>query len=302
MRSSLREPWRSKIGVKMRNCLSIVVLFLVLFVFSGCIGFKMAKLSLGEKVALVEVKGVIAEPDEVVEDLEKARKDKDIKAVVVRVDSPGGSVGASQEIFRTIRMLDKEKPVVASMGDVAASGGYYVSAGARKIFANEGTVTGSIGVRMEHVNARQFFEFIKMEPETLKSGDFKDLGSFYRALKPEERKILEDFLAELHGQFKSDVAKSRKMGLEVINKIADGRIYTGLNARGLGLVDEIGGLVDAVKAAGEIAGIRGEPRLVKMRKGKPWWYDLFTERAGSVLSQLGTRITGYKYFLYEWKP
>lgn len=286
----------------MRRSLAIVMLLAVVPMFVSCFGLKLADFPMGGRVALVEIKGVIMEPDDVVEDLEKARKKEDIKAVLVRVDSPGGSVGASQEIFRTIRELDKTKPVIVSMGDVAASGGYYVSAGARKIFANEGTVTGSIGVRMEHVNAGRLYELLRLQPETLKSGEYKDIGSTFRALTPEERKILEDFLTELHGQFKADVGKGRGLDIDFVNKIADGRIYSGQKAKEMGLVDQMGGLMDALKEAASIAKIKGEPRLVKMRKKKPWWYDFVSERLQAVVGTVGGQWSGFKYFLYEWRP
>lgn len=283
----------------------IFLLFAVVMAFlmaQGCIGLGKGNFSFGGKVGLVEIKGVIVEPDDVVEDLEDARKDRDIKAVVVRVDSPGGSIGASQEIFRTIGELDKKKPVIISMGDVAASGGYYVSASARKIFANEGTITGSLGVRMEHMNAGGFLDLIRLQPETLKSGKYKDIGSVYRALTPEEREILEGLLAELHDQFKADIARSRNLDIEFVNKIADGRVYTGAKAREMGLVDDIGGLVDAVKEAARMAGIKGEPRVTKIREAEPWWYQFVTEKAGVLIGKLTGNAPDYRYFMYEWKP
>lgn len=266
---------------------------------SACIYYDFSGGSRGRGVALVEVKGIIIDSDDVVEQLERARKDDGVRAVVVRVDSPGGSVGASQEIFRVIKELDKIKPVVASMGDIAASGGYYVSAGARKIFANEGTVTGSIGVRMEHINASGLFDFIRLKPETLKSGEYKDIGTSLRALKPDERKFLEAFLAELHEQFKADVAEVRNLEKSYVDGIADGRIYTGAKARELGLVDEIGGFTEAVKSAAEFAGIKAEPEVVKMKRKGSWWLDFFTNRLEGAFTGAARK---FKYFLYEWSP
>lgn len=285
----------------MRRLILLSLVFVLVMLFgSGCLGFRPAKMFDGN-VGLVEIKGAIIEPDAIVEDLEKARKDSDVKAVVVRVDSPGGSVGASEEIFRAIKKLDESKPVVASMGDVAASGGYLVSTAARKIYANEGTVTGSIGVRLEHVNARDLFEFAKLHPETLKSGKFKDVGSSIRPMTPEERAFLEGFLVELHGQFKKNVAESRKLDAEKVNILADGRVYTGAKAKELGLIDEIGGLLDAVKEAGNLAGIK-KPEIKKMKKDKPWWYDIVAKNSASLFGALKQGVAGYKYFLYEWRP
>ena len=286
----------------MKKALLPLLILLAGFFIVGCFGLKTVKLSGSDKVALVEVKGVIIEPDDIVEDLEKARKDKKIKAVVLRVDSPGGSVGASEEIYRTIKNLDKEKPVIASMGDVAASGGYLVSAAARKIYANEGTVTGSIGVRLELVNAKELYQFIKLQPETIKSGKFKDIGSTTRPLTPEERELLQSFISELHEQFKGFVSESRGIDREDLDKIADGRIFSGLTAKGLNLIDEIGGQIDAVKEAASISGIEGDPNIVKMKKKDPWWYELLIEDARSILGQVKTGLLGYRYFLYEWRP
>ncbi len=281
--------------------LSLFVLLLTFVVTSGCVGFCRSGDGVsGKRIGLIEVKGVIVEPDDVVEDLEKARKSKKVKAVVVRVDSPGGSIGASQEILRTIQQVNEEKPVVVSMGDVAASGGYYVSVGAKKIFANEGTVTGSIGVRMEHLNARGLFEFLRLQPETIKSGKYKDIGSIYRAITPEEREILEAFLDELHDQFKADITKARGLERSFVDEIATGQVYTGLKAKDMGLIDEIGGLTDAVKAAWEMAGLKGEPKMVKVRKKDPWWYDIFSDHSRSLVKEMVTKISGHKYFLYEW--
>lgn len=285
----------------MRISLRVVLILICATFLTGCFGIVSSGITSGDNIALVEVKGLIVEPDEVIQDLEKARKKNEYKAVVVRVDSPGGSVAASQEIFRMIKDVNEEKPVVISMGDVAASGGYYVSAGAKKIFANEGTVTGSIGVRLELMNAKQLFELMRLEPETLKSGKFKDLGSIYRALTPEERKFLEDFLNELHTQFKIDIASARSLEMDYVNEIGDGRIFTGLKAKEMGLIDEIGGLMDAKRAAMEMTGLKGEPKLIKIRKGKPWWISILEEQAGFLLKELGLNIFNHRYFLYEWR-
>lgn len=285
----------------MRKLFCITFIIFLSCALVSCFGFGMSDLPTKGNIALVEVKGTITTSDETVFDLEKARKSKRVKAVVIRVDSPGGAVAASQEIFRTVKKLDEKKPVVVSMGDVAASGGYYVSAGARKIFANEGTVTGSIGVRLELLNAKDLFEWMKLRPETLKSGRYKDIGSIYRELNPEERDILDTFLAELHEQFKSDVSKARSIDKEKIDKIADGRVYSGNGAKELGLIDEIGGYLEAVQAAADYAGIKGEPKVVRMRKSKPWWVQAFSEDAKSFLGMAGVSLKN-KYFLYEWRP
>jgi len=283
----------------MKRIISVFMIsFLALTI--GCINFdKSCSVGRGN-IALVEIKGMIIEPDELLEDLEKARKSKRVKAVLVRVDSPGGAIAASQEIFRAIKDLKETKPVIVSMGDVAASGGYYVSAGATKIFANEGTVTGSIGVIVELMNAEGFFEMIRLKPQVLKSGKYKDAGSIFRDLTSEEKKLIEDMLAELHVQFKKDIIDSRKVEKSLIDEIADGRIFSGSSAKEYGLVDELGGLLQARDEAAKLGGIKGEPKFVKMRKEKPWWVDIFSEKV-SLLSGMSKFAVGNKYFMYKWE-
>lgn len=253
------------------------------FKISGKLGEKLG----GGDVAIVDVKGTIVLADDIVENLEDVRKDDSVKAVVLRVDSPGGSVGASQEIFEEVKKVDAEKPVVASMGDVAASGGYYIAIGARRIFANPGTITGSIGVRMEHMNFGDLLKWAKLEHQTLKSGEMKDIGAFDRPLSPKEKEFLEGVLKGMHKQFKTAVAEMRKISVEEIEKIADGRIYTGEEALSLKLIDEIGGMVPAVKKAGELASIKGEPKVKKVKEETFWWLkSLLKEsiKAGQMLA------------------
>lgn len=241
----------------------------------------------GGEVGLVSVEGGIFEPQETVEELDKYRKDDDIKAVVVRIESPGGTVAASQEIFDAIKRLRKEKPVVASMGSVAASGGYYIACAASKIVANPATITGSIGVRMDHLNLSDLLRWAKIGHETLKSGKFKDIASPDRPLTPEERAILEEMLADIHDQFKDIVKETRKLNDAQIQIVSDGRIFTGEEAMDLGLVDHLGGLFDAVNLAGELANIKGEPEVIEKYKPKHKWVMRLFE---STLSQLKSMI------------
>jgi len=173
------------------------------------------------------------------------------------------------------------------MGDVAASGGYYVACGANKIVANPGTITGSIGVRMELVQIGELLTWAKIQHETLKSGKFKDIGSPDRPLTLEERELLEKLLVEMHGQFKKTVSESRDIKLDKLNEIADGRVFTGEQAKELGLVDELGGLFDAVQIAGKLAGIKGEPNVVEKYKDKEdWWVKYFFESAMTRLDKI----------------
>ncbi|MFH1830985.1 MAG: signal peptide peptidase SppA [Pseudomonadota bacterium] len=249
----------------------------------------------GGRIGVVKVEGAILSSDEAIEDIENVRKDGSVASVVLRIESPGGSVGASQEILEAVKMLAEEKPVVASMGSVAASGGYYVALGAKQILANPGTITGSIGVRMEHINVGGLLNWAKIGHETLKSGKFKDLGSFDRPLSPSDRELLEGVLANMHQQFKDAVAQARNLDMKDVDELADGRIYTGQEAINLGLVDRIGGFAEAIKLAAELGGIKGEPKLYYPRKTKMWFMRL-VEEAKSTVEDL-TRVS-----VEYWQP
>ena len=216
----------------------------------------------GEKVGVIEIVGPIVDSKEINENLQLFRDDDSIKAIVLRIDSPGGGVGPSQEIFRAIQKTKEKKTVITSMGALAASGGYYAAAASQGIMANPGTITGSIGVIMGYTNFKEIFQKIGLLPVVFKSGAFKDTGSPVRDMRADEKKFLQDFVNKIHEQFVRDVARSRKMKVGVVKKLADGRIYTGLEAKKLGLVDRIGNLEDAVDWAGELAGIEGDIEVV----------------------------------------
>lgn len=270
------------------------VLIFAAFAFGMCASvFKKSPL-IGGGIGLIKIEGTIFTADDILEQLKEARLDSRVKAILIRIDSPGGAVSASQEIYEEVKRLDKEKPVIVSMGNVAASGGYYIACGARKIFANPGTITGSIGVRMEHVNLKDLLTWAKVEHQTLKSGEFKDVGSPDRPLTKEERELLENVLKNMHAQFKKTVASQRKIPAETVEKIADGRIYTGEQALELKLIDEIGGFPMAVKDAARLAGIKGEPALKKFKEERSWWVRLFFEQVLSVLNSASKTLAVYK--------
>ena len=237
-----------------RIILILVSLIIALIVVSSVI----ARLPVGDRVAILKISGVIVNPMPVVKKIHNLSKDKSVKALVIRVDSPGGSVGASQEIYRAIeRFREGGKPVVVSMGNVAASGGYYVSAPADFIYANEGTITGSIGVIVQHVAYRELMKKIGISATSIKTGKFKDTLNPFRELTPEEKKYLKDTLTEVYEQFIRAILKYRKDKVEEerLREVADGRVITGESALKLGLVDALGGLEDAVKKAKELAGV-----------------------------------------------
>ncbi|RJQ51799.1 MAG: signal peptide peptidase SppA [Nitrospiraceae bacterium] len=224
------------------------------------------KVSLGDKVALVRVTGVIVDSTDIIEELKEYAKDNSIKAVILRIDSPGGAVAPSQEIYEEVLKIKEKKKVVVSMGTVAASGGYYISAPADKIVANAGTLTGSIGVIMEIPNISGLMQKIGVETQVIKSGEHKDIASVFKSLKPEEKQILQEVLDDVHSQFIQAVSEGRGMDFEEIKKLADGRIFTGRMAKEAGLVDELGNLQDAIMLAGRLTGIKGEPEVVQKKE------------------------------------
>lgn len=238
----------------------------------------------GKSLGIVEIHGVIWAADDWLKEINDFRKNPSIAGVVVRINSPGGTVGASQEIFDSLQRLAAKKPVVASMGTVAASGGLYAALGAKKIVAEPGTITGSIGVRMEHMNIGDLLRLAKIEYETIKSGALKDLASNTRSLTAEERSFLEDLMKEFHEQFRQTVAAARNLKPEALEKIADGRILTGASAKEAGLVDELGGFDKAVEVAAQMAGIEGEPHLVYVKEPILWWVKALMGTAKAYLS------------------
>jgi len=236
----------------------IFLLILLLIIALVMFGAVVSRVPVGDRVAIISIKGVIVNPIPTVRRIERLRKDRSVKALVIRVDSPGGSVGASQEIYRAIERFRAEgKPVVVSMGNIAASGGYYVSAPADYIFANPGTITGSIGVIIQHVAYNELMEKIGIKATSIKTGKFKDTLNPFRELTPEEKKYLKETITEAYEQFLSAILKYRKDRIreDKLREVADGRVLTGRKALELGLVDGIGGLQDAIDKARELAGI-----------------------------------------------
>jgi protease-4 len=229
----------------------------------------------GDSVGVVAVEGVIFDSKEIVEDLVSFRKDEKIKAIVLRVDSPGGAVAPSQEIFREVKRTRETKPVVVSMGSIAASGGYYVACPADHIVANEGTLTGSIGVIFSFLNVEGLYEWIGIKSRVIKSGEFKDIGSATRDMTPAEKALLQEVVDDVYDQFVMAVSESRHIEPEKVRAFADGRIFSGRKAKDLGLVDEMGGFQEAVQSAANLAGIEGEPELVYPKRKRPNPFDLF---------------------------
>ena len=234
----------------------------------------------GPRVAVVELEGIILDGDQVVRDLRDHAENPAVKAVVLRVNSPGGVVAPTQEIYAAIQRVRKAgKPVVASFGAVAASGGYYVGAACDRIFANPGTLTGSIGVIMQMANVEGLLKKVGVEYVVVKAGAYKDVGNFARTMTPEERRILQALLDDVYGQFVAAVAQGRKLDESAVRGFADGRIYSGQQAHALKMVDDLGGFEDAVEAAGKLAGIPGKPKLILPRR-RFSWTDLLKSELG----------------------
>lgn len=255
----------------------------------------------GEGVGYVEVKGPILESEETVKQLNELRKKSNVKAVVLRIESPGGVIGPSQEIYEAVKKLAKTKKVVVSMGSVAASGGYHIAIPAAVIYANPGTITGSIGVLMKLSNVEGLMDKVGMKAFILKSGKFKDAGSPVRALTDEDRALLQGVIDNLHVQFVKAVADARKLPVEEVRRLADGRVYTGEQAMALKLIDRLGTLQDAVEEAGRLAGIKGEPTLIMPPKKRQFLRDFLLEEVSGIFRETVRREGGFSVN-YELDP
>ncbi|HTY61711.1 MAG TPA: signal peptide peptidase SppA [Acidobacteriota bacterium] len=257
----------------------------------------------GNQIASLDLEGVISDSKDFVDQLKDFGKRTGVKSVVIRINSPGGGVAASQEIYEAIKKFRTEtkKKVVISMGSVAASGGYYVACGADKIFANPGTVTGSIGVIAEWYNYGDLLRWAKMENIVIKSGTFKDAGSGTRPLTGEEKIYFQSLINNMYTQFVSTVASSRKMKDEEVRKLADGRVYTGQEAKADGLVDELGTYQDAIDYAAKISGIEGEPKIVSPVKKSFSILDILLGESRSALSLSPDRSESHIRFQYLWR-
>jgi protease-4 len=263
----------------------------------------------GDRIAVIYVEGVIFDSRTTVEQMKLYADDERVKAVLIRIDSPGGGVAASQEIYDQVRWLreEKKKKVIVSMGSVAASGGYYIACPADYILANPGTVTGSIGVIAEWVNYASLLKWAQMQPEVIKSGEMKDAGSPTRELNPKEREYLQGIINQMYQQFVNAVAAGRAdkgLSRERILQLADGRVYTGEEAVREKLIDELGSFEAALRRTAEIAGIRGEPQVVtppRPRRGS--LLDLLTGGdAESIISKGLNQAPGASLqFEYLWK-
>ena len=250
-------------------------------------------------VGIVELKGLIISPEQVLKHLTEFRHNPNVKSIVLRIDSPGGSVGASQEIYKEVIRTNEVKPVIASMGSMGASGGYYAALGAENIIANPGTMTGSIGVIIKFPNLEGLFEKIGYRSEVIKSGPLKDVGASNRPMSEKERKLMQDLIDNVYGQFVRDIAIARGMEENTIKELADGRIYTGEQALEVGLIDSLGNFTDAIIIAAEMGGLDIEnPQLIYPKEDRK--FSLFNLLTSAEQSLLDNFAPLYPILSFEW--
>jgi protease-4 len=308
--SDTPPPTRSKsrIGAFLAGALSgCVVIFggiFFLFMLVALTRGNDSEMHFGDRVAIVPISGEILDAREAVEAIHRYADNANVKAIVMRINSPGGAIAPSQEIYEAIinTRFESRKPFIASLDSVAASGGFYIASACDRIVANPGSITGSIGVILQWMEIKDLLAWAKMKPETITAGTFKAAGSPYDSLTDSERAYLQHVVAQLHSQFIRAVADGRKgkMTLAEVTRVADGRIFTGEEARALKLVDQLGNLDDAVSLAGRLAHMRGKPETIYPKPKKPGLFDVLTGSTESespierILSRRAPR------FLYKW--
>ncbi|MFA6811320.1 MAG: signal peptide peptidase SppA [Desulfoplanes sp.] len=245
--------------------LAVILLIASMMLFSSCMqdGKKIPFFNGGEKIGVVNVQGLIASSRTVTAWIDQLQQDDSIKGVIVRINSPGGVVGPSQEIFQAVRRLAASKPTIASMGAVAASGGYYIAAGASEIWANPGTLTASIGVKAQLKDMGELMHKLGIKEQTVTSGSLKNAGTMFRPMTPEEKIYFQELVDDLHDQFVTDVASSRHMDQARVKAVADGRAMTGRQALQAGLVDKMGGFEDAVRSLKKALALTKDPVLIE---------------------------------------
>ena len=254
----------------------------------------------GERIGIVEVNAPIWDAGDWIDDIDRFRRNDQIKGILVRFDSPGGVTGASQELYSALKRARAEKPVIASMGNIATSGAYYAALGADSIVANPSSTTGSIGVIIEFTQFRELMEKIGVQSDVVKSGKFKDSGNPARELTPEERAYFQEYIDDAFDQFVQIVATERRLDEAAVRKLADGRVYTGRQAKELGLVDILGDQYHAIEVLAGMAQIDGNPTVVHPPRSRTYeWMDLLLE---NTADKVFNRLEGRGAFQYRWKP
>lgn len=303
-------------GKKRSGIIGILITIVVLFLFFLLVSVYLFKSLSGAKnsaelklkkfnqgsIGVIKISGVITDSEKIIKKLLTAEDNKKIKAIILRINSPGGAVGPTQEIYEEIIRIDKKKPIYASFGAIAASGGYYLGAATRKIYASAGTLTGSIGVIMQFMDMSELLKFAKLKDETVKSGKYKDIGSPNRPMKPYERVYLEKMIAQVHRQFIGDIKKKRGEKVKDIEKHAQGQIFSGEDAVKWGFVDELAGLWEAGRRIHKELNLPGKFGLREIKeKKKVNWFEMLrnVEEAVSYMKTYFKGDTPQPYYLYR---
>jgi len=285
------------IGFLSLGALFVLLIFFSLFSFTD---YDDSTSTSGEKVAVIELKETIISSEDIVRQFKKFRSNRSVRAIVFRVESPGGGVAASQEIYEEVKKTrDSGKPVVVSMGAVAASGGYYVSCGADRIVANPGTLTGSIGVIFQFLHVTELFDKLGIDASTYKTGRYKDSGSPFRPPSAEDKILFDQLLGDVYDQFVDVVSKERKLKRAFVVRYADGRVFTGRQAKEWGFVDTLGTYEDAITIAADMGGIKGKPTVVRERKLKSFW-ESFLGTAAAGLTEIRDELFHQPIIQYKF--
>ncbi|MCB0413719.1 MAG: signal peptide peptidase SppA [Bdellovibrionales bacterium] len=282
---------------KFLSAIKYIFYSIVIFGFLALVGGVVTIINPPEKkidkssILYLELEGVIINGRKFLDDLRKYASNDNIKGVLIRVDSPGGVVGPSQEIYSEIKRVREEynKPVVVSIGAVAASGAYYASVAADKIITNPGSMVGSIGVIMEFANLEKLYEWAKIKRFSINTGAYKDSGAEYRSMRPDEKELFQDMINQVHEQFKVAVAEGRNLKRDLVDQYADGRIFTGQFAVKMGFADQVGTLTDAKRQIGEMTGLGEDPEMYKPPKKRGDIFEMFADPEFDGRA-LGTKI------------
>jgi len=270
--------------------------FLLVIVFRlGVLSSNSSIDSPGKKVGIVKITGPIISSQSINLQIEKFKNRKDISAIVLRIDSPGGLVAPTQEIYEKVKSIRGIKPIISSMGSVAASGGYYIALGSDTLIANPGTIVGSIGVIMNYPVATELLNKVGIKFETVKSGGLKDVGSYSREVTEADRRHLNEMVANIHSQFIAAVEENRSIDKSKLIKLADGRVFTGQQSKDLGLVDVLGTFEDAISLAGLLSNIEGKPKTVEINKKNNSLFDFFTTNLEQATNSWFDELPAYRW-------
>jgi protease-4 len=283
---------------------AFVLLIVVIVAISVTVGSDdSGEFAFSDRIQVVDVEGQLVESRQILDQLKRYEDSNSVKAILLNVDSPGGGVAVSQEIYTEIKRLreKKDKIVVAYLSSTGASGAYYISCAANKIIANPGTIVGSIGVIAEWVNYADLLEWAKLKDIVFKTGEFKDTGSPSRALTENERKYFQGLIDDMYVQFVEAVSSGRKLDLQQVRSMADGRVFTGRDARERKLIDEIGNFQDAVDITAKLAGISGKPRLLRLNRQRVTLLDVLTTDLSRLVPFNGQSMKSQIKFQYLWK-